>query len=254
MAYADDVAVIGRSVGVLNEVLMQLQTAAVSTGLVINTAKTGYVSKEIIGESNIDIELNGQMFERVDNFKYLGTLFTSQNETEIDIKYKIATGNSCFRAFNKMLGTRYLSKNMKIRTYKTIIRPIILYSSKIWTVTGKMASTLTTWERKILRKIYGSKCEQGVWRIRSNLYKQNIYKSPDVVTDIKVRRLEWLGHVVRMEDTRLPKMVFNAKPEDKRGVGRPRLRWLDGVKAGIKSLSLEIWGIKTQDRKEWSGG
>jgi hypothetical protein len=37
-----------------------------------------------------------------------------------------------------------------------------------------------------------------------------MYKSPDIVTEIKVRRLEWLGHVVRMEDTRLPKMVFNA--------------------------------------------
>jgi hypothetical protein len=50
MTYADDVAVNERSVGVLNEVLMQLQTAAVSTGLVINTTKTKYMrSKETIG-------------------------------------------------------------------------------------------------------------------------------------------------------------------------------------------------------------
>jgi hypothetical protein len=52
-----------------------------------------------------------------------------------------------------MLGTRYLSKDMKIRTYKTIIRPIIFYGSETWTITGKMASTLMTWERKILKKI-----------------------------------------------------------------------------------------------------
>jgi hypothetical protein len=52
-------------------------------------------------------------------------------------------------------------------------------------------------------------------------------KSSDIVTEIKVGRLEWLGHVVRMEDTRLPKMVFNAKPEGRRGVGRPTQRWLD---------------------------
>jgi hypothetical protein len=58
---------------------------------------------------------------------------------------------------------------MKIRTYKTIIRPIILYGCGTWTITGKMASTLMTWERKILREIYGPKSEQGVWRIRSNL-------------------------------------------------------------------------------------
>jgi hypothetical protein len=40
-----------------------------------------------------------------------------------------------------------------------------------------------------------------------------MYKLPDIVTEIKVRRLEWLGHVVRMEDIRLPKMVFNVKPK-----------------------------------------
>jgi hypothetical protein len=85
-----------------------------------------------------------------------------------------------------------------------------------------------------------------------NLEIQNVYKSPDIVTEIKVRRLEWLGHVVRMEDTRLPKMVFNSKPEGRRGVGRPRLRWLDDVEADIKALGVKRWRIRAQDRKEWS--
>jgi hypothetical protein len=58
-----------------------------------------------------------------------------------------------------------------------------------------------------------------MWRIRNNLEVQNMHKSPDIVTQIKVRRLEWLGHVIRMEDTRLSKMAFNAKPEGRRGVG-----------------------------------
>jgi hypothetical protein len=105
---------------------------------------------------------------------------------------------------------------------------------------------------KILIKIYGPKGEQGVWRIRNNLEIQNIYKSPDIVTEIKVTRLEWLGHVVRMEGTRLPKMVFNAKPEGRRGVWRPRLRWLDDVEADIKALGVKRWRIKAQDRKKWS--
>jgi hypothetical protein len=141
---------------------------------------------------------------------------------------------------------------VKIRTYKTVIRPVILYGSETWTITGKVASTLMTWERKILRKMYGPKCERGVWRIRSNLEMQNMYKSPDIVTEIKVRRLEWLGHVIRMEDTRLPKMVFNAKPEGRRGVGRPRLRWLDDVEVDIKALGIKRWRIRAQDIKEWS--
>jgi hypothetical protein len=55
-----------------------------------------------------------------------------------------------------------------------------------------------------------------------------------------------------MEDTRLPKMVFNAKSEGRRGAGRPRLRWLDDVEADIKAMGVKRWRIKAQDRKEWS--
>jgi hypothetical protein len=61
-----------------------------------------------------------------------------------------------------------------------------------------------------------------------------------------------VGAFIRMEDTRLPKMVFNAKPEGRRGVARPRLRWLDDVEEDIKALGIKRWRIRAQDRKEWS--
>jgi hypothetical protein len=50
-------------------------------------------------------------------------------------------------------------------------------------------------------------------RSQEKINARIIFMSPDNVTEIKVKRLEWLGHVIRMEDTRLPKMIFNAKPE-----------------------------------------
>jgi hypothetical protein len=115
-----------------------------------------------------------------------------------------------------------------------------------------MASTLMNWEEKILRKVYGSKCEQGVWRIRSNLELQNACKSLDIVTEIKIRRLECLGHIVRMEDTCLPKMVINTKPEDRRKFGGPKLRWLDDVEADIKTLGIKRWRLRAQEIKEWT--
>jgi hypothetical protein len=71
------------------------------------------------------------------------------------------------------------------------------------------------------------------------------------VTEIKVKTLECLGLVIRMEDTRLPKMVFNAKPEGRHEVGRPSLTWLDDVKVDIKALCVKRWRIKAQDRKQW---
>jgi hypothetical protein len=57
---------------------------------------------------------------------------------------------------------------------------------------------LNAWERKILRRIYGPAVEQGMWRIRSNQELQELYKYLDIATDIKKRRLEWMGYVVGM--------------------------------------------------------
>lgn len=63
--------------------------------------------------------------------------------------------------------------------------------------------------------------------------------------EIKIRRLEWLGHVIRMEDTHVPKMIPNTEPEGRCGVGRTKLRWLDDVECGMKRCRLNA------DRKEW---
>jgi hypothetical protein len=72
--------------------------------------------------------------------------------------------------------------------------------------------------------------------MRSNPEQQNSYKSPDIVTEIKIRRLEWLGHVIRMKDFCIPKMILSTKLEGIHTVGRPKLRWLDDVEADIKTL------------------
>jgi hypothetical protein len=78
-----------------------------------------------------------------------------------------------------------------------------------------------TWERKILRKIYRPTKENGQWRIKSNEELVTKYKAPDIVNLIKILRLEWLGHVVRMNETRSVKKIFEGKLDGRRGRGRP---------------------------------
>ena len=62
------------------------------------------------------------------------------------------------------------------------------------------------------------------------------YKSQDIVTVIKIRRLEWLGHVSRMNETRSVKKIFEGKLEGRRGRGRPRLRWINDVEDDLRKL------------------
>jgi hypothetical protein len=70
-----------------------------------------------------------------------------------------------------------------------------------------MERGLMTWERKILRKIYGPTYENGYWRIKMNQEIYNKFKFPNIVNVIKVCRLEWLGHVVRMDGARMAKKL-----------------------------------------------
>jgi hypothetical protein len=58
---------------------------------------------------------------------------------------------------------------------------------------------------------------------------QGLYNDLYIVEDIKIRRLGWVGHIVRMEEGRIPKKVLNGKVHNTRPVGRPRIRWEDAV-------------------------
>jgi hypothetical protein len=68
---------------------------------------------------------------------------------------------------------------------------------------------------------------------------QTPYKPPDFVTEIKIGRLEWLKHVMRMGDTGIPEMMPSMKPERRLGVGRPKLRWLDDVEAVMRTVLVK---------------
>jgi hypothetical protein len=81
-----------------------------------------------------------------------------------------------------------------------------------------MERALMMWERKILRNIYGPTYENGCWRIKMNQEIYNKFTSPNIVTIIKGCRLEWLGHVVRMDGARVVKKLL----EGKEGGGRKK--------------------------------
>jgi hypothetical protein len=87
-----------------------------------------------------------------------------------------------------------------------------------------------------LRKIYRPTKENGCWRIKTNHEILEKFKSPDIISVIKLRILEWLGHVMRMNETRVARKILDHKPGGKRRRGRPRLRWLDDVEADLRSM------------------
>jgi hypothetical protein len=83
----------------------------------------------------------------------------------------------------------------------------------------------------------------------------SLYKEPNIVEDIKIRRLEWAGHIIRitrMEEERIPKKVLNGNFHTTRPVGRPRTRWADVVQRdALQLLATRGWRGKAANRDEW---
>ena len=107
---------------------------------------------------------------------------------------------------------------------------------------------LGVFERKILRRIYGPICEGAIWRSRYNEELYQLYDKPGLVTTFKITRLRWAGHIVRMQDNLPCKKITLDKPEGRRRVGRPNLRWMDGVMRDAERLGVRNWKSKAKDR------
>jgi hypothetical protein len=101
------------------------------------------------------------MFENVTSqFKYLGTTVTNQNLTQEEIKRRLNSGKACYHSVQNLLSTRPLSKNVKIRLYKTIILPVVLYGYETWSLTLREEHRLGVFENRVLRRIFGPKRDE----------------------------------------------------------------------------------------------
>ena len=83
-----------------------------------------------------------------------------------EMKSRINIGNACYYSLDKIVSSRLLSKKLKVKIYKTIILPFVLYSCETWSFTLREEHRLRAFENKVLRKIFGAKKDEitGEWR------------------------------------------------------------------------------------------
>jgi hypothetical protein len=93
-----------------------------------------------------------------------------------------------------------LSKNLKIRIYKTIILPVVLYGCETWFLTLREEHRLGVFENRVLRRIFGPERDDvtGEWRKLHNEDLHDLYSSPSIIRVGKLRRMRWAGHVTRI--------------------------------------------------------
>jgi hypothetical protein len=122
-------------------------------------------------------------------------------------------------------------------------------------LTLKDEHRLRVFENRVLRRTFGPKRDEvtGEWRKLHNEELHNLYSSPDIIWQVKSRRMRWAGLVARMGEERNVYKVLVGKPEGKRPLGRPRRRWEDGIIMDLRETGLGgvDWIRLSQDRDRW---
>jgi hypothetical protein len=175
------------------------------------------------------MKTDNSSFERVEQFKYLGTTLTPQKSIQEKIKSRLKLGNACYHSVQNLLSSSLLSKNLKIKIYRTIILPVILYGCETGSLTLREERGLRVCENRVLR-LFGSKRDEVTrkWRKLHNEELNDLYSSQYIVRVIK-SRMRWAGHVARIGERRGVYRVWVGKPEGKRPLRRARRRVKDNI-------------------------
>jgi len=165
----------------------------------------------------------------------------SEISIQEEIKSRLKVGNACYYSVQNLLSSSLLSKKLKIKIYRTLILPVVLYGCETWSLILREERRL-----RVLR-------DNREWRKLHNEELSDLYSLPNIVRVVKWRRMRWAWHVARMGEGRGVYRVLVGKADGKRPLGRPRHRLEDNIKMDVQEVGggFGNWRELAQDRDRW---
>ena len=197
------------------------------------------------------ITVNGQNIQVVDIFTYLGSTLSRAEHIDDEVTARAAKASVAFgRLLTNVWERNGIRLDTKLKVYRAVVLPTLLYARETWTVYQSHAKKLNHFHLSCLRKILKIRW-QGKIPDTEVLKKA---KMQSVHTPLKLAQLRWTGHVTRMPDERLPKKVlYGELQEGKRSQGGQKKRYKDTLKASLKDFNIptDCWEQAAQDRTKW---
>ena len=220
---------------------------AKKTGLNINKKKSKImcVNSGVTAEINID----GESLEQVEDFTYLGSIISTDNSGQKDIKARFNKARFTFSRLKNIWKSKQYNLKTKVRIYNSNVKSVLLYGAEYWRIFKTDMNKLSAFHNSCLRKICNMYWPNKI--TNDNLYQKTGCTSIDV--EIKKRRLKWLGHVLRMLHDLIPKVVSRWTPPGEKKRGRPKTTWRRTVEMELKELGL-TWGqvqALAKDKTRW---
>ena len=253
LLYADDSAMVSHSETELQGMLDAFHSAAQSLGLTINTKKTEVMLQPPRYSDYADpkLLLDGKLLQAVDNFTYLGSTVSSDNSLDKEVERRISAATAAYGKLQSKVWKRHgIRLATKCKVYRAVVLTCLLYSSETYILYRRHIKRLQRTQMHQLRHLLKIHWQDHI----SNADVRRRAGMPSVEALLTQNQLRWIGHVVRMEDTRLPKLVFYSElSEGSRNRGRPKLRLKDCVKRHLKACNVQVdsWEQTAKDRPRW---
>jgi hypothetical protein len=179
---------------------------------------------------------------------YLGTKIDQSGDNTTEIKHRISQTRKAINALNFIWWHKNFTKNRKLYIYQTIIQSILVYGAEVWQIPTREINTILFTQIGVLRR---SGRKSRMERIKNEHIKEimGLKGKPDVIDITKKKRLQWYGHVKRMPEETIPKLIMDWIPQERRKRGRTRKTWMEGVQAAMATRNLEP--DQWRNREEW---
>ena len=253
LQYADDSATPCQSAEDLQRTANAYNSAYERFGMQVNTDKTKTLIQHPPGRviPNTDTSIGNQHLEEVNQFSYLGSILTPSATCKKEVESRIRAAYAAFgRLTPRVFNNHALTRETKIMVFQAVVMSTLLYASETWTLYKSDLRSLERFQQQKLRQILGIRWESHT--TNNEVLRRASAKSVEAC--IAQHRLRWAGHILRMEDTRLPKiMLFGELANESRPRGRPKLRYKDQLKSTLNAAGIghETWEETARDRTAW---
>ena len=163
-----------------------------------------------------DIQNGNSSQRKAEQIKYFGTTLIIQNSFQEEIKGKLESGNACYHSAQNLLYSSLLPKNIKIKIYRTLILPVVLYGCETWSLTLKEERRLRVFENIVLTRIFGLRMGEvtGEWRRLYNVELNDLYSSTNIMQVTESRSMIWAGHVEHEEERSMQGFVGETRGKE----------------------------------------
>lgn len=253
LLFADDCGLFTNTAEDMQLLLNSFAVSARRFGLTINVRKTQILCLPVHGIPAIppSIIVNGNNLEVVDSFTYLGSNVATDCSLDTEITSRIAKATQAFGALHsKLWNKRGIRCQTKLQVYQSVVLSTLLYASETWTYYRRHIRMLDRFHQSCLRKILHIRWQDRISDVEV-LQRANTTGIEAMLMKVQLR---WAGHVVRMDDKRLPKQVFYSQIKNaKREPGGQKQRYKDNLKATLKTCQINItnWEDLSRDRSNW---